>query len=227
MSYLFFIALILGASFGPQIWVSFIMKRYSLSDTDIPGTGAELAEHLLSQYQMDSYRIEETDLPDHFNPENRTIYLSRTIYHSRSLTAVAIAAHEFSHALQHFKSPATLKFRTWIAQKAVKAEKAGAIALLILPIVGALSRIPGVFAATVLLAFAGMFMGVLTQLITLPVEWDASFNKALPILKEGGYIQPHQEAAVAKILKAAALTYLASALRDVFRFGKLFRIIRK
>lgn len=227
MSYLILLFLVLGITFGPQLWVSFILKRYSLSDAKIPGTGGELVEHLLDTYKMNQYSVKETDLPDHFNPEDRTIYLNRIIFNSRSLTSIAIAAHEFSHALQHYKSPATLKFRTWIAQKAVKLERVSAVAMIILPFIGAMSRIPGVFFATVLLALSGMFMGVLTQLITLPVEWDASFNKALPILKEGGYIQPHQEKAVEKILKAAALTYLAAALRDVLRFGKLFRAIRR
>src|SRR5581483_1601878 len=92
---------LLGMVFGPQLWVRHVMRRHGVERPDLPGTGAELARHLLDAAELTSVAVEKTDRGDHYDPDTRSVRLLPQHYDGRSITAVAIAAHEVSHAVQH------------------------------------------------------------------------------------------------------------------------------
>jgi Zn-dependent membrane protease YugP len=145
----------------------------------------------------------------------------------RSLTAVAIAAHEVSHALQHQRKERAFLLRGKLAKMANRIERYGSFAILTLPLVVAITRHPlpsGLYALLILVALSA---GAITHLVTLPVELDASFNKALPILKEGGYIGPGDETVVRQILRAAAFTYVAASLAGLLNVWRWARLMRR
>src|ERR1700758_297596 len=89
------------AVFAPSYWVRHVLARHGVERPDLPGTGGELARHLLDEAGLDTVKVEVTDAGDHYDPENRAVRLTRPHYDGRSVSAVAVAAHEVSHAVQH------------------------------------------------------------------------------------------------------------------------------
>jgi Zn-dependent membrane protease YugP len=227
MHFVLLTLLVLGVVFGPQLWASYIFKRYSQPLSRIPGSGAELAVHLLKQFSMDGVKVEKSERQgDHYDPFRKVVCLSAANHDDNSLTAVAVAAHEVGHAIQHHRGEAMLQWRTRLALFAMVVQKIGAAAMLAMPLVMIISRAPvsGVFFAAI--GLGSMLLATLVHLVTLPVEIDASFGKALPVLKEGQYIQPQDEAAVRRILRAAALTYVAASLASLLNLWRWVRILR-
>ena len=206
--------------FMPTLWVRWVMQRYSADLPDLPGTGGELAQHLIEQLGLEGVGVETSDIGDHYDPENRMVRLTEGNWSGKSLTAVAVAAHEVGHAIQHHQNDARLNARTKLIPIVTVLGQLSVGVLTVAPIVGLLTRHP---APTLLIAgigLSGLLFRMLLHLVTLPTEWDASFGKALPVLTEGKYISPEQEKVVRRVLGAAALTYFAAALADAFN---LFR----
>jgi len=206
--------------FMPTLWVRWVMHRYSADLPDLPGTGGELAQHLIEQLGLEGVGVETSDIGDHYDPENRMVRLTEGNWSGKSLTAVAVAAHEVGHAIQHHQNDARLNARTKLIPIVTVLGQLSVGVLTVAPIVGLLTRHP---APTLLIAgigLSGLLFRMLLHLVTLPTEWDASFGKALPVLTEGKYISSEQEKIVRRVLGAAALTYFAAALADAFN---LFR----
>ena len=206
--------------FMPTLWVRWMMKRYSAEIPDLPGTGGELAQHLIQRLGLDGVGAETSDIGDHYDPENRMVRLTESNWSGKSLTAIAVAAHEVGHAVQHHHNDARLRARTKLIPIVTVLGQLSVGVLTVVPIIGLLTRHP---APTLLIAgigLSGLLFRMLLHLVTLPTEWDASFGKALPVLKEGEYISSKQEKGVRRVLGAAALTYFAAALADAFN---LFR----
>ena len=206
--------------FMPTLWVRWVMQRYSADLHDLPGTGGELAQHLIERLGLEGVGVETSDIGDHYDPENRMVRLSEGNWSGKSLTAVAVAAHEVGHAVQHHQNDARLNARTKLIPIVTVLGQLSVGVLTVVPIIGLLTRHP---APTLLIAgigLSGLLFRMLLHLVTLPTEWDASFGKALPVLTEGKYISPEQEKVVRRVLGAAALTYFAAALADAFN---LFR----
>ena len=212
---------------GPQYWAKHVLQKYAGHRDDIPGTGAELVKHLRKKYGMDYLVIEPTEQGDHYDPNDRAVRLSKGNFDNRSLTAVTVAAHEFGHALQHFKNYKPLTTRTTMVKSAQKLDRIGGVALLVIPFaaftpVGARLALP----LTLVVIFS-MLVNTVVHLVTLPVEFDASFGRALPILREGQYINDRDYRAARKILTACALTYLASSLSGLLNFWRWLRVFRR
>lgn len=208
--------LILIGIYAPQYWIQWVMNRYAKDLPDIPGTGGQLARHLVDRYQLDDVIVEETTPhSDHYDPINKVVRLSPDNFHGKSLTAIAVAAHEVGHAIQFNRNEPISQLRSKYLPTALLIKKAGIAILMFMPVVTMLVRLPH---AALIMTAAGvlaMLVSALMYLIVLPEELDASFNKALPLLTKGEYIKPEQEAAVRKVLKAAAYTYFAAALADI------------
>lgn len=218
---------LLIAVYAPSLWVNFVMNKYSGEDPSIRGTGGELALHLIDRYQLEGVKVEETDpRNDHFDPSSNTVRLSPDNYNGRSLTAVAVAAHEVGHAIQFNRKEIISQLRGQYIPKAVLINKIGIGIVMLMPIVGLVTRVPHVTIITAVAGVLAMLVSALMYLIVLPEEWDASFNKALPILKKGEYINQNQEEAVNKILKAAALTYFAGALANIVSLWRWLILLR-
>ena len=213
--------------FGPNLWVRWVMKRYADNLTGMPGTGGELAQHLIDEFNLDGVAVEVTEIGDHYDPADRKVRLSEANYQGRSLTAVAIAAHEVGHAIQHDRGDKRLLARTALAQFADRAARVSAAAIWLAPVIGLLTRHPVPVSVMVSLGLAGLLGRMLLHMVTLPLEWDASFGKALPILTAGSYLPTGQQVAVVRILRAAALTYVAAALADVLNLARWAVLLRR
>jgi len=227
MPYIILIIAILLLVFGPQWWAQWTFRRYGKERKEIPGNGAELARHLLKKMQITDVGVEMTDKGDHYDPQSRTVRLSESNLNGRSLTAVAVAAHEVGHAIQHNHNEGLLNTRTRLVRVALVAQRVGAGFMFAIPIITAVTRVPQSGLLMFVIGIISMSMASVVHLITLPVEWDASFNKALPLLKHGGYISEEDEAAVRRILRAAALTYVAASLASLLNLARWARFFRR
>jgi len=228
MLYLLLTLLLMLLIYSPQLWVRHVFKQFGDDRVELPGSGGELAEHLIHRFKLEGVLVEQTDEGrDHFDPSGPAVRLSPSNYSGRSLKAVAIAAHEVGHALQFHRQERIFQLRQRYIPLAMGLRRAGELLLLALPLVAILLKAPALILATLVLSLLLQLFGALAYLIVLPEEWDASFNKALPILMEGEYIQPSQIAAVRTLLKAAALTYFASALASVVHLGRWALLLRR
>ena len=217
---IWFFALLLSAVFIPSFWVRWVMRRYASDIAGMPGTGGDLAKHLIERFELHGVRAEITELGDHYDPHSKMVRLSEENWRGKSLTAVAIAAHEVGHAIQHQQNDVRLSARTKLVPVVNLLGQLSVGVLAVAPIIGLLTRHPVPILFTAVVGLSGLLLRMLLHLVTLPTEWDASFGKALPILCSGKYISARQEGAVKRILRAAALTYFAATLADAFN---LFR----
>ncbi len=212
----------------PSFWVRHIMAKHSKEIAELPGTGGELAKHLIERFELTGITVEEAaPNTDHFDPAGPVVRLSPDNFNGRSLTAVAVAAHEVGHAMQFHRGEKIFELRKRYLPMAARFNRVGVVIMMTIPFIALLIRRPlvigGVIALSLLLQLAGAF----AYLIILPEEWDASFNKALPVLIEGEYIEQAHIPAVRQVLKAAALTYFAAALANVLHVGRWFMLLRR
>ncbi len=226
MVYAFLTVALMALVYAPQAWVRWVMYRHRREIPGMPGTGGELAEHLVRELGLDGVVVERTDpLRDHYDPAAKAVRLSPSNYDGKSLTAVAVAAHEVGHAMQHRDRSPLLEARTKLAPLVAMIESGAGLLLVLVPIVTVGSRSP-IGLGLSIAAVASMFVARLAMhAFTLPTEWDASFRRALPVLEQGRYVAPGEERAVRSVLRAAALTYVASALADILSFWRWLPII--
>jgi Zn-dependent membrane protease YugP len=211
---------------GPMLWVMAVLARHGRERPDFPGTGGEFARHLLDEMGLQSVKVEETAFGDHYDPQLKAVRLLPKNFNGRSLTGVVIAAHEVGHAMQDATNSGMLRTRTRLAKTAVIVETVGSIAMLAAPLVAVLLRHPAGFLLQVVAALAILSVSVVLHLVTLPVEFDASFNRALPVLRHGRYIPDDDFPAAQSILRAAAFTYVAAALMSLVNIMRWLRILR-
>src|SRR5258708_2102600 len=167
------------------------------------GGGGGRASHLLDGMKLTKVKVEETPEGDHYHPLAKAVRLKTDHYFGRSLTAIVIAAHEVGHAMQDATGYAPLTTRTRIAGIADYVHKVGAVLIIAAPAIAALMHV-----------------------VTLPVEFDASFNRALVVLKHGRFVPENEMGAARHILSAAAYTYVAAALVDLINLPRLLRGLR-
>jgi Zn-dependent membrane protease YugP len=212
----------------PSFWVRQVMNKHNQPLSDLPGTGGELARHLVTRFQLDGIKVEETQpLRDHFDPAAGAVRLSPDNFNGKSLTAIAVATHEVGHAIQFHRREKIFELRKRYLPKALLLSRLGVAIMLAFPVIALVLRSPLVVGSVIGLSLLLQLAGALAYLIILPEEWDASFNKALPILIDGEYIKVEQIPAIRNILRAAALTYFAAALANVLNVGRWFMILRR
>jgi Zn-dependent membrane protease YugP len=203
-SWLLYIGVPLIIGLRAQFRVSSAFRKWGEVRAASNITGAECAREILQAAQIHDVDVVETNdfLGDHYDPTNKKLHLSSSVYHTPSVAAVGIAAHETGHAIQHAKAYAPLKARMAIVPVTM-------IASQMLPFV----IIGGLFFHMTGLITLGIYCYLILlvfQLITLPVQFDAS-RRAKSILQQMGIVQPGPEVAgVNQVLNAAALTYVAA-----------------
>jgi hypothetical protein len=220
------LALVFALAVLPQIWVKRVIAAHSTDRADFPGTGGEFARHILDEMKLGHVKVEETTLGDHYDPEAKAVRLTPGHLNGRSLSAVVVAAHEAGHAMQDATGYAPLAARTRLAKQAIRMEKVAAIVMLATPIVLALAKAPHIVLIEV---FAGVMifaLSILLHAVTLPVEFDASFRRALPVLQAGRYLDDKDLPAARKILRAAAFTYVAAAAMSLLDVARWLRVLR-
>jgi uncharacterized protein len=205
----------MALSLWATIHVGRVQNKFSLFPASSGSSGAETAERILRQEGIYDVEIveEEQALGDHYDPAHKRLVLSREIYNGTSATALGIAAHECGHAIQQKDGYGLLRWR----MASVGLTTFASQIVLWLPLLGLLAGFLNIRAALIFIAAAwGILM--LFNLITLPVEFDAS-AKARLRLRESRLIQTEQEeAAVATVLRAAAWTYLAAFITSLAYF---------
>jgi len=227
MIYLLVIVLVVTLVYAPQLWVKRVLQRYNRDpEPNFPGSGAELARHLLDRYDLQEVSVEVSELGDHYDPRERAVRLTRDKYEGRTLTAITVAAHECGHAFQHAASEPLFLLRTRIAGISIIAQRLGSLLLFAAPLSVLITKAPAAGAISFAGAFLIMGFAVLMHLLTLPVEIDASFKKALPLLSSG-YLSPQQLPAARSILRAAAFTYVAASLATLLNFWRWIALLKR
>lgn len=227
MIYLVLLAVVLGLIYLPQWYVRQVLERYNRHPEDnFPGTGGELARHLLDRFGLQQVQVETSEAGDHYDPRARAVRLTPDKHDGRTLTAITVAAHECGHALQHAIDQPLFQWRTRLAVAAAWATRIGSFLLFAAPLLVLATRAPSPGLVSALGAFLVMGFGVLVQLLTLPVEIDASFRKALPLLQDG-YLTSQQLPAARRILRAAAWTYVAASLASLLNFWRWLAVLRR
>ncbi|MGE0469163.1 MAG: zinc metallopeptidase [Nitrospira sp.] len=213
--------------FGPQLWTRRVFAKHSSPRPDFPGTGGELARHLLNRFDMQHVRVEPTETGDHYDPVIKAVRLTPAIFDGKSLTAITVAAHEVGHAIQDHLGYQPLAERTKLVRVAQGAEKIGVALMMGIPIAAAVARSPAAGVVVMVAGLATMGISTLVHLVTLPVEWDASFRRALPVLRQGSYLSPEDERGARSILTAAALTYVAASLASLLNLWRWIALLRR
>lgn len=192
-----------------SLWASFQVKRNFSKYSKVPAasglTGAQAAQRLLDGAGLGNVAVKPARglLTDHYNPIDRSLNLSEGVYGSRSVAAIGVACHEAGHAIQHATGYKALSLRSALVPTAKIGSSLGYIVML-----------AGLFLASsnTVLVGAVLFSAVLLfQIVTLPVEFDAS-NRAKALVTEYGIVTNHERQGMDKVLNAAALTYVAAAV---------------
>ena len=217
------IILIIGATLitaGAQGYISLNYKKYKQVSVKSGKTGFDVAREILDRNGLSNIIIIETqgELSDHYDPQKKCIKLSHDIYNGKTVAATSVASHECGHAIQDKNGYKFLRFRNKIVPIVNLSSKLGYVAIMI-----------GIATTIMQLVWIGIAFEVvilLFQLVTLPVEFDAS-NRALKLIKEYGMVSEDEHTGAKKMLTSAALTYVAGVLstvmeilRLVFMFGR-------
>jgi Zn-dependent membrane protease YugP len=200
-----------------QARVSAAFNKYSKVLSLKGDSAANIARRLLDKNGLSDVPVEliDGDLTDHYDPAHRVLRLSQPVYNSTSVAAIGIAAHEVGHAVQHSEGYVPLKIRSALVPVASFATYASWILIIVGILFGALG-----------LAQIGVWIfggAVIFQLVTLPVEFNAS-GRALVSLSSGGFLYDEEVAQAKKVLSAAALTYVAALLVSILQFLRLLLI---
>jgi hypothetical protein len=184
-------------------------------------TGAEVAKLLLERNGLHNVKLEQTrkTFSDHYDPTKKTVRLSPEVYSGSSISAISVAAHEVGHAVQHAKGYAPLRLRTAFHPVANFGSSMAWVFLfagLLIP------SLQSLFSFGVIL----FSLAVLFQVITLPVEFDAS-KRAVAMLGTNGIIIPEEQKGVKDVLNAAALTYVAATASAVSQLLRLILLQRR
>ncbi|EIJ78664.1 hypothetical protein PB1_13939 [Bacillus methanolicus PB1] len=215
--YLLYFAVIILVPLLAQLKVSGAYKKYSRVPSSSQMRGAEVARKILDANGLYHVGVEETGgyLSDHYDPRTKTVRLSSANYHGHSVAAAAIAAHEVGHAIQDQQDYAFLRFRHAL----VPVANIGSNFAWILIMIGIFAQLSGML----LLGIIFMASAVLFQVVTLPVEFNAS-NRAMDQVVSLGVIRNDEERETRKVLNAAALTYVAAAAVAVLELVRLVLI---
>ncbi|MDE7270203.1 MAG: zinc metallopeptidase [Acetatifactor sp.] len=195
--------------------VNSTMNKYKKVPASTGINGAEAARRILNDEGLYQVRIEclQADAGDHYDPRSDTVRLSYDVYHGASVTAVAVAAHECGHAIQHAKSYSPLNVRSAMVPVVNIASNLG------LPLI-----VLGVFLGwnqvLIQIGIWAFVLAVLFQLVTLPVEFDAS-RRAVAKISQYGLLSERENAGCKKVLTAAALTYVAAAAAAILQLLRL------
>lgn len=219
LSYIIFVVPAMLLSLWAQFKVKSTFAKYSEVANTRGVSGAQMAAYILKQNNISDVKIGQISgsLTDHYSPSDKTLRLSEPVYGKTSVAAVGVAAHEVGHAIQHNTSYGPLVLRSTLVPVANIGSAAGpALA------------VAGIVASIGILYYAGLILfsgAVLFYVVTLPVEFNASM-RAVKIMEGSNIFSKDEMAGVKKVLTAAALTYVASALTSIGNFLRLMFIAR-
>ena len=202
--------------FLPSIWVNYVLRKNNQILSDMPFTGNQLGQKLLEENKLENVLIEPIKQIDHYNPIEKKVHISEDKLNKKSITSIAVVAHEIGHAIQDKENYKPLILRQKLIEKTMIFQRIGSFLLVIgLPSIFAFTKSPLITFIAAMIIMGCLSTNVLIHLITLPVEFDASFKRALPILKK--YVPKENMRQCRSVLRAAAFTYLAQSIVSIFR----------
>lgn len=215
--YIVYFAIILLLPLYAQLKVKSTYKKFSKARSTSGMTGAEVARLILDKNGLYDVRVVSTQgfLADHYNPATKTVALSEDNYHNASIAGTAVAAHECGHAIQHKEAYSFLTLRSKLVPVANISSNASWIFVMI-----------GIFASSsgfLLLGIVLLAAGVVFQIVTLPVEFNAS-SRAMTQIDTLGIVNNSEYGSARKVLNAAAMTYVAAAAVAVLELLRLVLI---
>ena len=211
--------------FGPSIWLNFVFNRHDKILVDMPFTAGELGHDVLRENGLEVVCIEETRGGDHFDVRENKVRIVGQRLSRKSLTAISVVCHEIGHAIQHAEKYRPLEQRTRIVERTAWISRAGsAILFLGLPAIYATGSY-SLIKVCLILVILSAIIGLAIHLITLDVELDASFNRALPIIREKVPEDYHE--ACRSVLRAAALTYVVGVIGNLFSLRAIWLLISR
>ncbi|MBD7986205.1 zinc metallopeptidase [Sporosarcina sp. Sa2YVA2] len=218
--FLIYLGIIILLPLYAQFKVKSTYKKYAQVRSTSGMTGQQVARLILDKNGLEEVKVVESQgfLSDHYNPMTKTVALSSDNFHHASVAGAAIAAHEVGHAIQDKEAYAFLRFRHRLAPVASITSNASWIFIIIGILASSLNYLLGI-------GIALMAVGVLFQIVTLPVEFNAS-NRAMTQIVELGIIRNEEEPHAKKVLSAAAMTYVAATAVAVMELLRLILIFQ-
>lgn len=200
-------------------------NKYKQVRTKKGVTGAETARYILKAYNINNISVEQTGgtLTDHYSPRENVIRLSSAVYNGTDIAALGVAAHEVGHAIQYDKAYAPIKLRNAIFPVASLGSNLGYILIILGMFLGSMGSLSDLFVMAGIVLFSFF---VLFTVVTLPVEFDAS-NRAIKILSGAGFLDAKEIVGAKRVLGAAAMTYIASAITAILNLVRLILISRR
>lgn len=202
-----------------QINISINYRRYKNVKNNKDISGFEVARKILDSNDLEDIYVVETsgELTDHYDPTRRVIKLSKDIFHGTSIAAISVAAHECGHAIQDKDGYVFMRIRSFLVPLVNLVSTFSWIVILI----GMIAQLFNVFVLGIVL----ISVGLLFQIVTLPVEFDAS-KRGKELLRNLNIVEDEESTGVSKMLKSAAMTYVASVLTSVLEIIRLIIIFR-
>ena len=217
--------LILFFYLSPIIWFHFVFKKNNKILENMPFNGLEFGEQIIKEKNLSDVVIEVAMEGDHYDPNEKKVRVKQERLDNKSITAISVVCHEIGHAIQHNENYKPLERRQILVKNTAWISKLGGGILYIgLPILFATGSFPLIRVCLILVIFT-IIINVLIHLVTLDVEIDASFNRALPILREKVPSQYHEECR--SVLRAAVYTYVIGALRSVISLRYIWLLIMR
>lgn len=220
MEYYVFLGITLLITLGAQTYLNSTYSKCLRIDNAKKITGEEVARRILDQNGLKIVEVVETsgELTDHYDPKAKVVRLSTSVFKGKSIASVSVAAHECGHAIQHKEGYIFLRVRSSIIPIVNFASYAGYLAIML-----------GLFAGATKLFLFGILCEIvilLFQLVTLPVEFDAS-HRGLKQLKQMGLVESSEMGSARGMLTAAALTYVASVATAVIQILRLLLMFKR
>ena len=220
-----FLIVLLSISILPVIWINYVFKKNDEILPNMPFNGIEFGNQLIKELELKDVCLEKTLIGDHYDLDQRKVKVGEDRLRKKSLTSISIICHEIGHAIQHAENYTPLITRTKLVKNTLWINKITfAVIYIGLPIIFATGYLP-LIKVCILLILLSLFIGVVIHLVTLEVELDASFNKAMPIIKKKIPAVYHDSCR--SILRAAAFTYVVGVFKNLISLRMIWTVLSR
>ena len=208
----------------PGVWVNYTLNKHDDVLPNMPFTAKEFGLNLLKEQNLDDVKIEDTKIGDHYDTSSKTVRVKPDRLDKKSITSITVVCHEIGHAMQHKENFPPLIRRQIIISKTEWLNKLSSLLLYGgFPVIFATGALPFI-RICVIIIFASILINMIAHLITLDVELDASFKRAMPILEKK--IPEEYHSSCKSILRVCAYTYVCASLTSILDVRKLWFLLR-
>ena len=210
--------------FVPTLWVKYTLGKHNDDLPNMPYTALEFGNKLLKEKELNDVKIEDTNIGDHYDPNTKKVKVEPHRLDKKSITSITVMCHEIGHAIQHKENFPPLIRRQIIISKTEWLNKLSSLLLYGgFPLIFATGALPFI-RICVIIIFASILINMIAHLITLDVELDASFKRAMPILEKK--IPEEYHSSCKSILRVCAYTYVCASLTSILDVRKLWFLLR-